>query len=57
MNYEAQKRGPRPKDEPFISKIDQVMALFLVQCNTKSHYLNIFESLYLVRFLRYRPQF
>ena len=38
-------------------KIERVMAIFVGQGMTKSRYLKIFKSQYLVEFLRYGPNF
>ena len=49
------KRGQNPKDEPLISKIEQVTAIFVDQGPTKPHYLKIVKSECLREFLRYGP--
>ena len=49
--------GLNSKDDPFISKIERVTAIFVDQGTTKSHYLKIFKSQYLSEFLRYGPDF
>ena len=51
------KRGLNPEDEPCISKIELVTAISVGQGMTKSHYLKIFKSQYLVEFLRYGYNF
>ena len=44
-------------DDPCISKIEQVMEIFVHQGTTKSCNLKIFKSQYLSEFLRYGPDF
>ena len=54
---EPMKRGLNPKDYPYISKMERVMAIFVGQGMTISLNLKIFKSQYLSEFLRYGPDF
>ena len=51
------QRGLNRKDEPSISKIERVTAIFVGQGMTKSHFLQIFNCQYLVEILRYGSNF
>ena len=51
------KRGLNQEDEPSISKIERVTAIFVGQGMTKSHFLQIFKCQYLVEILRYGSNF
>ena len=57
MIYKTQKRGLNPKNEPCMSKIERVMAIFLGQGQPKSHYFKFLKSQYLAEFFRQRPNF
>ena len=46
-----------PKDEPFISKIEQVTWIFVRLPETKSQFYQIFKSQNLNQFLRFGPNF
>ena len=46
-----------PKDEPSISKIERVMAIFVSQGEAKSQFRQIFKSQNLTQFLRFGPNF
>ena len=46
-----------PEDEPCISKTERVIAISVGQGMTKSRYLKIVKSQYLIKFLRYGYNF
>ena len=51
------KRGLNSKDDPCISKIERVRAIFVDRGTTKSPYLKIFKSQYFYEFFRYWSDF
>ena len=55
MIFREHKKRVNPKEDFCISKIEPVMAIFIYQGTTKSHYLKLLKSQYLSEFLRYGP--